>query len=293
MRRFLGLSFALAATAAIAPFASAHFRLLEPASWIEENNLGDPQKLGEALVKIAAYCRYRQKVQSSLFEREENVETMDVSERIEKGFPDFMTACVKGDDLAESNIPHPFDTHPPLVRRIENLGLDSQAILKSQQTLPAASDSWFSAIEGAASIEAGQWKAFEESFHKAHQESLAWRFKPEGESEIKHVLKYFPELQFTTRKGITATVNYENLRLSDWETPLLFSTIMKCRLEESLGRHKLVIDYALEGQKKQTRKVSYKDFKRDGADFLKTFEKYYGRHITAKKHHAQKANPAA
>jgi len=46
MRRFLSLSFALAATAAIAPFAWAHFRLLEPASWIEENNLGDPQKLG-------------------------------------------------------------------------------------------------------------------------------------------------------------------------------------------------------------------------------------------------------
>jgi len=29
------------------PIAGAHFRLLEPASWIvEENNLGDPQKLG-------------------------------------------------------------------------------------------------------------------------------------------------------------------------------------------------------------------------------------------------------
>ena len=46
MRPFLSLSFALAATAAMAPFAWAHFRLLEPASWIEENNLGDPQKLG-------------------------------------------------------------------------------------------------------------------------------------------------------------------------------------------------------------------------------------------------------
>ncbi|HEY2844426.1 MAG TPA: SCE4755 family polysaccharide monooxygenase-like protein [Bryobacteraceae bacterium] len=46
MRRLLGLAFALAATAAIAPFASAHFRLLEPASWIEENPMGDPQKLG-------------------------------------------------------------------------------------------------------------------------------------------------------------------------------------------------------------------------------------------------------
>jgi hypothetical protein len=46
MRPFLSLSFALAATAAMAPFAWAHFKLLEPASWIEENQLGDPQKLG-------------------------------------------------------------------------------------------------------------------------------------------------------------------------------------------------------------------------------------------------------
>jgi hypothetical protein len=46
MRPFLSLSLALAATAAMAPFAWAHFKLLEPASWIEENALGDPQKLG-------------------------------------------------------------------------------------------------------------------------------------------------------------------------------------------------------------------------------------------------------
>jgi hypothetical protein len=37
---------AAAATAAMAPFALAHFRLLEPQSWLVENNLGDPQKLG-------------------------------------------------------------------------------------------------------------------------------------------------------------------------------------------------------------------------------------------------------
>ena len=42
----MSLSFALAATAAIAPFAWAHFKLLEPASWIEEDANGDPQKLG-------------------------------------------------------------------------------------------------------------------------------------------------------------------------------------------------------------------------------------------------------
>jgi hypothetical protein len=32
--------------AALAPLGNAHFRLLEPAGWIEENQLGDPQKAG-------------------------------------------------------------------------------------------------------------------------------------------------------------------------------------------------------------------------------------------------------
>jgi hypothetical protein len=36
----------LGATAVGTPFASAHFRLLEPQSWLVENNLGDPQKMG-------------------------------------------------------------------------------------------------------------------------------------------------------------------------------------------------------------------------------------------------------
>lgn len=36
----------LAAGVVLAPFAEAHFRLLEPQSWLVENDLGDPQKLG-------------------------------------------------------------------------------------------------------------------------------------------------------------------------------------------------------------------------------------------------------
>jgi hypothetical protein len=34
------------AALAFAPASYAHFHLMEPASWIEENNLGDPQKAG-------------------------------------------------------------------------------------------------------------------------------------------------------------------------------------------------------------------------------------------------------
>ncbi len=198
-----------------------------------------------------------------------------------------MESCTNGTDLAESHTPHPFDSHPPLASRIQNLGLDAPAILKTQNSLPAVSDSWFSAIEGAATMEAEQWKEFEDAFHKAHQENLAWRFKPEGDDEIKHVVKYFPEVQFTTAKGIVATLDYEKIFISDWESPVFFSTVVSCRLEEHLGRHRLVIAYT-GGGKTQNRKVNHKDLKKEGADFLKTFEKYYGRHMTARKYLEQK-----
>jgi hypothetical protein len=45
MKHFFVLSMALCATL-LTPFATAHFKLLEPQSWLVENNLGDPQKLG-------------------------------------------------------------------------------------------------------------------------------------------------------------------------------------------------------------------------------------------------------
>ena len=40
------LIFGSALLVALAPLGIAHFRLVEPASWIQENQLGDPQKAG-------------------------------------------------------------------------------------------------------------------------------------------------------------------------------------------------------------------------------------------------------
>ena len=257
------------------------------------SELTSPQDMAGALIKIAAYCRYRRQVQKTLFEKEENVEAMDVSARIEKGFPDFMRACVSSAELAESDTPHPFDTHPPLAGRLKNLGLEPESALKSPVHLPALTDSWFAAIEGAAGIEAEQWQTFENRFHQAHQQNLAWRFKPEGEAEISHVKKFFPDLRFSTAKGLTATLDYEKVSVSDWDAPILFTSIAGCRIEEHLGRKRLVIDYRVEGQeKKQTRKVYFNDFKdaQSQANFLQAFQNYYGRYLTAKKYQEQKGS---
>ncbi len=250
-----------------------------------------PRDIAQALLKTTAYSRYRHKVQAGLFEKDEDVEAMDVFQRIENGFPAFLGACAIGTELAESHTPHPFDSHPPLAARVQSLGLDAPATLKEPTPVASASDSWFSAIENAAEIEAAQWKEFEDGFQKAHQEDLAWRFKPEGATETSHVIQFFPELEFTTAKGLVATLDYEKLRLSDWDSPVLFATILSCQIEEHLGRQRLVIEF--KGDKKEKRKVSHKDLKREGADFLKSFEKYYARHMTAKKYLEEKAASAA
>lgn len=46
MKFLKGWLLAGAATVVLTPIAWAHFRLLEPQSWLVENNLGDPQKMG-------------------------------------------------------------------------------------------------------------------------------------------------------------------------------------------------------------------------------------------------------
>jgi hypothetical protein len=248
-----------------------------------------PREASQALVKITAYCRYRQQVQKKLFEQTQTVDSMDVSRRIATGFPDFMTACVTGTELEDADTPHPFDSHPGLASRIENLGLDSKAAFQDASTLPTLNDSWYAGIQGAEAIEAEEWKSLEDRMQKAHQELLAYRFKPEGEAEIQHVTKFFPQVQFITSKGETATLDFEKIALSEWESPLLFSQIASCQLTNNLGQARLAIHWRVGNEKLKTRKVPYKEYKKEGAIFLQAFQHYYGRHLAAKQYHEQKA----
>jgi hypothetical protein len=44
MRHWQNVLFGATVLAVLAPYGAAHFRLLEPPGWLEESNLGDPQK---------------------------------------------------------------------------------------------------------------------------------------------------------------------------------------------------------------------------------------------------------
>lgn len=252
--------------------------------------LTSPADIARSLVKIVSYCHYRQKIQSTLFETDANVEKMDVFRQIEHGFPKFMNESVNSKELRDADTPHPFDSHPPLHSRLENVGQKLETVLKPDETLPPVSDTWFAAINGAAEMEATQWKEFEDKFHEAHRLTLAWRYKPEGEVETAMVVKFFPEIKFTTKKGVVMTMDYEKLQQSDWEVPLYLSTITTCRLEDALGGKQLTIDYKHDDETKMhTVKIKYQQFPGDGAEFLQKFEMYYGRCMTAKNYLEEKA----
>ena len=79
IRRLFALGVALAALPAA---TSAHFKLLEPASWIDEDQRGDPQKLGpcggdpkgqneqlltRAVTKVAGGAKLHLKVQETIY----------------------------------------------------------------------------------------------------------------------------------------------------------------------------------------------------------------------------------
>jgi Zn-dependent protease with chaperone function len=240
------------------------------------------EEVARALVKTSAYSRYRHEVQSTLFRQDASVEQMDVCARIENGFPAFLASAKAGAELAESHTPHPFDSHPPLDKRIESLGLDPAAALRAPNEVPPVEYTWFSGIVGATEIESAQWKEFEGMFHQAHEEDLAWRYFPVGEAEIRHVEKYFPALEFADKKGKITRLDYEKVQVDGWEAPVEFSSVKKCQVQESMGRKWLEISAEERGKKKK-HKISHADLKPvEGVAFLDAFEKYYRRHLISR-----------
>lgn len=70
---------------------------------------------------------------------------------------------------------------------------------------------WADDILDAQDIEDRLWKAYEERFAVNHDMALAYRYEPANDAQLAHVLKYFPPLVFSLRKGAQVEVNFEGI----------------------------------------------------------------------------------
>lgn len=237
-----------------------------------------PRDMAGALLKIIAYSSYRAKVEQEIFEKEEVLENANVSQEIEQGFDNYADNFLSNPDIAHLQTSHPFDTHPSLEDRMKAVGCSLESS-DSQVMLSDRGDGlWFQKIEAAEQLEDEQWKTYEERFRAYHEETLPYRFLPETEDELAIVVKAFPEVQLEGKDGLL-TIDHESIRLHSWDTPVRFSDIQECQMDEGKSLN-------FSSSSGTSRKINLKKFT-SPQEVIGSVERYYSRYLAAKAYQEQ------
>ncbi|MBL8299769.1 MAG: M48 family metalloprotease [Rhodanobacteraceae bacterium] len=172
--------------------------------------------IARSLIKVSAYSAYRNTVEQSLFEQRERHEgPLDLAGRVAHGLvafahsPDFQSA------VAQAGTPHPFDSHPPLQQRMQQVGAvyPTSAFAGIVESAPA--DTWTDLIHDVASMEASLWQQYESNFAAEHEQQLAYRYEPANEAELAIVLRYFPGVEIAQKKGGVIRISYRGVETPD------------------------------------------------------------------------------
>jgi len=190
-----------------------------------------------SLIKIAAYARYRGEIERRLFERDlKHAGALGIAQQIASGLAPYATSARFVDAMKTARIPHPFDSHPALPERMENVGhriaeQDYGAIVTA-----APAQTWVTDMPTAADIEQRLWLAYEQRFAEMHEQSLAYRYAPASEEERAIVLKYFPAVAFELAGGKRFIVEYAGLTLPEQPEPMPWEQVAKLQYSDgSLG----------------------------------------------------------
>ena len=235
-----------------------------------------PRGLASALLRIAAYSKFRNTVEFDLFKTERTLESANVSARIESEFPAYTVAFASELNVDTLETAHPFDSHPPLAQRLSALGLtlnttDAQALLAH-----GGDGGWRHNIPDADALEHAQWQEYEARFRNYHQETLPYRFLPETDEERAIVETTFPPQTFEGKDG-QLQLDCETCRHPTWPDALHFREIVQCDLTDAS-----VLQIQYNRGRKQTRSIKLKRFSKPQQQaFLAAFQDYYSRYLTA------------
>ncbi len=242
-----------------------------------------PRAIAGALVRVAAYSRFRQSVENELFKHETALESANVSARIDEGFPAYAVAFAGKKESGTIETPHPFDSHPPLQERLTARGFTGDVAEFQDLLANPANGGWRAFIPEAEQIEQEHWKTFEEIFRLQHERSLPYRFLPANEEERAVVVKDFPELTFLHAKKGDLTFDFEKMRHSSWPDPVYYREITNCQTDNSKV---LTIHFQRGG--KQKRKFATTPYQEDA---LGAFQHYYHRYLMAAQYQKSKSEP--
>ena len=240
--------------------------------------------IARSLVKVGAYASFRDRVESRLFEGNEQHQSVAIAQRVALGFAEYAGSEAVHGDLHGSVTPHPFDSHPPLAARLENVGevLEPDDVVRV--LLEPTISSWASAILEAEAIEARLWGAYEARFAEAHDVMLAYRYVPSTEEERRHVEKHFPPLSFEGKEaGVEVRLDFAQVSCTEWEEPVLLAQVKSASAAERMFKKYLDLQLKDSGMFKGKRSICLSKLK-DGDGMLRAFGQYLGRHRTMEEH---------
>ena len=246
-----------------------------------------PQSVGHALLKVAAYSRYRQRVEQGLFERNRAHSNLDLAHSVAVGFVEYARGERLAEDLkAEQAIPHPFDSHPSLGERFENVGLTPSTDAVADVVVSAEARTWFHEIGQADQIEKKLWEAYAARFRAAHEEALAYRYRPSNAEERALVERFFPPHAIAGTKPDSHALQLDCMQIHDpmWNAPVAWENITKISVEEKSFRGKWLTIALRVDDKTSTVEAPLKELADNADVVLEVVGRYYARSLMAKQH---------
>jgi len=250
-----------------------------------------PDSIGNALLKVAAYSCYRARVEKGMFERNRAHSDLGIAHSVAAGFVEYARGNSLADDLqAEGSVPHPFDSHPSLVERFQNVGLQFADQVMADRVVNTEVQTWFSEIADAEQIETALWNAYEARFKAVHEEALAYRYLPATDAEREHVERFFPPVVIAGEEH-ALEVDCEKLNYGAWPNPLRWGEVTNIVIKDKTLRGRLLA-VSFNGLKSiDTIEIPLKKLSQPEGEVLAVVGRYYARGIAAKQHNA--ASPVA
>ncbi|NQS84983.1 M48 family metalloprotease [Pantoea allii] len=243
----------------------------------------------ESLIKISAYASYRYEVERKLFENKTLYENEPgISQAIAAGLPHHVSSSDFVSAMREQNIPHPFDSHPPLSERMRNVNYSVEDADYAAIAATSPADSWVDLIPVADQIEQQLWQKYERDFTSQHEESLAWRYQPTGEEETALVLKYFPDVPFTLKDGSQLTITWQGIVQPQSAGLLEWDNVKNINVLRQFGRDILYVQHVQpNAQGKKRSKIRLPGLKKEIENVKHTLNYYWHRHQTVQALKAQ------
>lgn len=188
-----------------------------------------------ALIKVAAYDSYRNKIEGQLYERSQVHDAqIGIAAFVSDGLHPFARSDEFGSIMQTARVPHPFDSHPTLQERMAQVGTTIADGSFGDIVAAPLSGSWVSDIVTGEQVEARLWAAYEANFAQHHEQSLAYRYLPQDDAELAIVQKYFPDREFDLGSKGVLTVTYSGVHWLDHGF-IEWDAVTNIMIEDGLG----------------------------------------------------------